>query len=111
MCIKQNNFPNNAKVASVVPLDKGKSNKYDISNFRPVSILNTFSKIYEQLIKEQIILGTEKFLSPKILAYRESYSTQHIIASLNEDWREKLDQNFLVGAVLTDLSKALDCIP
>ena len=61
-CIKQNNFPNNAKVVSVVPLDKGISNKYDISNFRPVSVLNTFSKIYEQVIKEQIILGAEKFL-------------------------------------------------
>ena len=50
-------------------------------------------------------------MSPKILAYRKSYSTQHIITSLIEDWREKLDQNFLVGAVLTDLSKAFDCIP
>ena len=48
MCIKQNNFPNNAKVASVVTLDKGKSNKY-ISNFRTVSVLNTFSMFYEQI--------------------------------------------------------------
>ena len=24
---------------------------------------------------------------------------------------EKLDKNFIVGAVLTDLSKAFDCIP
>ena len=110
ICIKQNNFPNNAEVASVVRLDKGKSNKYDISNSRQVSVLNT-SKIYEQVIKEQIILGTEKFLSPKISAYRKSYSTHHVITSLIEDWREKLDQNFLVGAALTDLSKAFDCIP
>ena len=42
MCIKQINFRNNAKVASVVPLDKGKSNKYHISNFRPVSVLITY---------------------------------------------------------------------
>ena len=31
-----------AKMALVVPLDKGKLHKIDISNFRPVSILNTF---------------------------------------------------------------------
>ena len=31
-CIKQNNFPNNSKVAFPVPLDKGKSNKHDMSN-------------------------------------------------------------------------------
>ena len=111
MCIKQNNFPNNAKVAPVVPLDKVKLNKYDFSNFRPVSVLNTFSKIYKQVIKEQIILGTEKFLSPKISAYRKSYSSQHVITSFIKNWQEKLNQNFLVGAVLTDVSNVFDCIP
>ena len=28
-----------------------------------------------------------------------------------EKWRENLDNNFVVEAVLTDLSKAFDCIP
>ena len=81
---------------SCIPLDEGKSNKY-ISNFRSVSVLNTFSKIYKQVIKKQIILGPENFLSPEILTYRKSYSTQHIITFLIEDWQEKPDQNFLVA--------------
>ena len=110
MSIKQSNFSNNAKTAPVAPLDKGKSNKY-ISNFRPVSVLNTFSKIYEQVIKEQIILGTDKFFSSKISAYRKLCSNQHVITFLIEEWQEKFNQNFLVDAVLTDISKALDCIP
>ena len=49
--IEHNIFPDLAKTALVVPLDKGKPNKNDIANFRPVSILNTFSKIYERVIK------------------------------------------------------------
>ena len=44
-CLRQGIFPENAKVASVVPLDKGKPDKYDVLNYRPVSILNAFSKI------------------------------------------------------------------
>ena len=44
---KHNIFPDNAKVACVKPLDKKTKNKHSISNFRPVSIWNTFSKIYE----------------------------------------------------------------
>ena len=32
------------------------------------------------------------------------------MTSLVEEWREHLDKNFVVGAVLTDLSKAFDCI-
>ena len=31
--------------------------------------------------------------------------------NLIEEWREYLDKNFVVSAVLTDLSKAIDCIP
>ena len=38
-------FRDSAKTA-LVPLDKGKPNKNGIANFRYVSILNTFSKIY-----------------------------------------------------------------
>ena len=46
MCIQQNNFPNNAKVAPVLPLGKDKLNKCDMSNFRAVSVLKNFSDIY-----------------------------------------------------------------
>ena len=51
------------------PLDKGKPNKNEISNFRPVSILNTFSKIYQKVVKDQIVSGLDKYLSPFISAY------------------------------------------
>ena len=109
--IAQNVFPENTKTASVIPLDKGKPNKNEISNFRPVSVLNTFSKIYERVIKDQIVCGMEKYFSPFLSAYRKNYSSQNILISLTEEWRKKLDNNFVVGAVLTDLSKAFDCIP
>ena len=29
-----------------------------------------------------------------ISAYRKSYSTQHVLINLVEDWREKLDKDF-----------------
>ena len=82
-----------------------------MSNFRPVSVLNTFSKIYERVIKDQIVRGMEKYFSPFLSAYRKNYSSQNILISLTEEWRKKLDNNFVVGAVLTDLSKAFYCIP
>ena len=110
-CLRQGIFPENAKVASVVPLDKGKPDKYDVLNYRPVSILNAFSKIYEKVIKNQLASYLDKYFSPFISAYRKSYSTQQVLIRLLEEWREKLDKNFIVGAVLMDLSKAFDCIP
>ena len=80
------------------------------SNFRPVSVLNTFSKTYESVIKKnQLISVLNNIFSPYLAAYRESYSTQHIL--LLEEWRENLDNNYAVGGVLIDLSKGFDCIP
>ena len=110
-CLRQGILPEIAKVASVVPLDKGKPDKYDVLNYRPVSILNAFSKLYEKVIKNQLASYLDKYFSSFISAYRKSYSTQQVLIRLLEEWREKLDKNFIVGAVLMDLSKAFDCIP
>ena len=110
-CLCQVIFPENAKVASVVPLDKEKPDKYDVLNYRPVIILNAFSKIYEKVIKNQLASYLDKYFSPFISTYRKNYSTQQVLIRLLEEWREKLDKNFIVGAVLMNLSKAFDCIP
>ena len=45
-------FPDNAKVAVVSPLDKNTDNKNTILNYRPVSLLSVFSKVYEKVLKE-----------------------------------------------------------
>ena len=93
------------------PLDKGESDRTVERNFRPVSVLNTFSKIYEKVLKQQLIQHLDKTFSVFIAAYRQKYGTQHVLIRLIEDWRSKLDNNYLVGKILTDLSKAFDCIP
>ena len=104
-------FPDNAKIACVSPLDKHTDDKYSVTNFRPVSVLNTFSKIYEKIVKAFLISKMEQDFSPLLSAYRKSFSTEHVLIRLLQDWRNKLDNSNVVGAVLTDLSKAFDCIP
>ena len=104
-------FPQNAKTAAVCPLDKGEPLRTVEKNFRPVSVLNTFSKIFEKILKEQLIPFLDKTLSIFIAAYRRAYSTQHVLVRLVEEWKSKLDNDFIVGSVLMDLSKAFDSIP
>ena len=43
--------------------------------------------------------------------YRENYSANHVLIRLIENCNKNLDEKFLVGTVLMDLSKAFDCIP
>ena len=81
-----------------------------MSNFRPVSVLNTFSKVYERAIKDQTVCGMEKYFSLFLSAYRKNYSSQNILISLTKELRKNLDNNIVVGALLADLSKAFDCI-
>ena len=107
--IDQNNYSENAKTANVKPVFK-KDGRTKIKNYRPVSLLNIFSKIYERYLHESLTPFVNSFLSEFILAYRKTYSTNHVLIRLIENWKKSLDQNKFVGAVLMDLSKAFDCI-
>ena len=100
-----------AKIAAVTPLDKGGKEKMTVGNYRPVSVLNVFSKFYERIIKSQIVSFLDQKLSQFLSAYRKSYGTQHVLIRLIEEFKKYLDNDYVVGAILMDLSKAFDCVP
>ena len=52
----------------------------------------------------------ETFLSNFVSAYRKQYSANNVLISLLENWKKNINNNKIVGAVFTDLSKAFDCI-
>ena len=52
-CLKSGMFPDELKLAEVVPVYK-KNDKKDKSNYRPISILSNISKIYEKCIQTQL---------------------------------------------------------
>ena len=74
-------FPDIAKVATVIPIDKKTDDKYDISNFRPVSLLNCFSKVYEIIIKCRLVDSMYNNISPFISAYRKAFFATYILTS------------------------------
>ena len=46
-----------------------------------------------------------------VSAYRKNYSSQHVLIRLLEEWKKCLGNNYVVGGVPMDLSKAFDCVP
>lgn len=52
-CFETGTFPEVFKIAKIHPLFKNKD-KYTISNYRPISILPTISKMFETAIKIRI---------------------------------------------------------
>ena len=59
---------------------------------------------------EQIFSYIEKYLSKFIFAYREGHGAQYCLIIMIEMWRKALDESKVSGAILTDLSKAFDCL-
>ena len=53
-CVKNGYFPLELKVAKVIPLYKNKRLNADLSNYRPISMLPVFSKIFEILLHREI---------------------------------------------------------
>ena len=51
------------------------------------------------------------FLSKFISAYRKSFSTNHVLIILIENWKKPLEMKKFVGTVSMDLSKVFDSIP
>ena len=87
-CLRQGIFLCNAKIASVVPLNKGKPDKCDVLNCRPESVLNAFSEVHKKVIKNHLVSYFDNYFCPFISAYRKSYSTQQVLICLLEEWRE-----------------------
>ena len=104
-------FPKNAKISSVTPMDNKTDDKNCVLNFRPISVLNCFSKVYKNILKPQLVKKMNNLFSPFISAYRASYNTQHVLVRLIDEWRKNLGNNYFIWAVFMDLSKAFDCIP
>ena len=93
-------------------LDRYKKDKRkETKNYRPVSVLSSFSKIYEKFIQKSITSFADKFLSELISAYRNAYSPNIVLLRLIEQWERTLGNKNFVGAVLMDLSEAFDRIP
>ena len=107
--ITDGTFPNNLKNADVSPIFK-KGDRLDKSNYRPISILSALSKIFERLLFEQI----NEYMNPKLsihqCGFRKNMSAQNCILLMLEKWKKCLDKKGKAGILLTDLSKAFDCL-
>ena len=74
-------------------------------------MLNIFFKVFETVLKNELVSALSDYISPFISAYREGYSTQYVLVRLIEELRKNVDGEYIVRGVLMDLSKAFDRIP
>ena len=103
-------FPDRLKEAQVIPLFK-KEDPLNKKNYRPVSILPMISKVYEKVLSTQLSHYFDNIFHNFLCAFRKGHGCQTTLLRLLEDWKQALDKNHYVAAILMDLSKAFDCLP
>ena len=97
------------KYTDVITIHK-KDDKTDKENYRLINVLSNLSKVYERLMDNQIYSYFDTLFSKFHCGFRKGFNAKHCLLAMIEKWRETLDKGGETGVVLTDLSKAFDCI-
>ena len=109
--IEKGVFPNASKIARVTPLFKG-GDTSDISNYRPISVLPSFSKILERVMYNRLYkyLTTEKLLYSKQFGFQTGLSTAHAIVKLVDQIYKSFEKDHYTLGIFIDISKAFDAV-
>ena len=108
---EQGVFPNSLKTARVVPIFKSGS-KTDVANYRPISLLASFSKLYEKLMHRRIIefMEANNSIFDSQYGFRSGRSCEHALLKAQSVLLDSLSKNEISLLLLIDFSKAFDMV-
>ena len=104
-------FPDELKLAKIIPIYKS-GNKESIENYRPISILSVFTKVFEKVMYKHLINFVDKnnILYKYQFGFRRQHSTNHAVITLVEKITNALDKGKVVVGCFLDLKKAFDTV-
>jgi hypothetical protein len=111
LSLSQGVFPIELKLASVVPIFKS-DNRSKFSNYRPVSVLPSISKIYERVFYNRLLefINKYKILYINQFGFKKNHSTYMALIILLDKIVDALEKGEYVIGVFLDFSKAFDTV-
>ena len=102
-------FPEPLKLSKAVPLYKA-NDQMLLSNYRPIALLPSLSKIFEYVLLEQLTsyFVENNLLSPHQYGFRAKHSTELAALNIVDNLTYKLDSGLILINIYLDLSKAFD---
>ena len=104
-------FPESLKMARVIPLHKG-GDSTSTANYRPISILSCYSKIYEKAVHRQLYRyfeDKEIFFNGQF-GFRKGRGTSQSCIGLMQYLYDNLDKGNNVLSLFLDFQKAFDSV-
>ena len=110
--IKCSFIPKSWKTAKMVPIFKS-GDRSQPTNYRPISLLPTMSKVLERAVSNQVYGYFErtKKLYNLQFGYRQGYSTEGLLLKILDYVAKRRSDNKHVLNVYIDLRKAFDTVP
>ena len=103
--------PNTLKVSQVTSVYKS-GDATNPANYRPISTLSSFSKVFEKLIYDQLYTFFKKcsILYKYQFGFRKGYSTDQAILEITDSLKKAMDKKLVTCGFFLDFSKAFDTI-
>ena len=104
-------FPNALKMSKTIPLFK-KGDASNMSNYMPISLLPTISKVFERVIYSQLYhyFNNNNLLSEQQYGFRAHHSTELAAVKLINYINKQMDNGKIPTNIYLDLSKAFDTL-
>ena len=104
-------FPSELKLARVVPIFKSGDPSL-LTNYRPISVLSFFSKIFEKIVYNIVsdFLCDNEVLYDYQFGFRSRHSTQQALITLVDRITKSQDMSNIVISLFIDLKKAFDTV-
>ena len=111
VCMDKGIFPDTLKIASIIPLHKG-GVRNDPTNYRPISLLSIFAKLFEKVIKHRLVtfLDVNNIITDNQFGFRKSHSTELAVIDIQNSLLRNLDDNKMTCTIFLDLAKAFDSV-
>lgn len=111
-CLKNCYFPDAWKHAIILPFPKPGKNKFDPANYRPISLLSSFSKIFEKILLNRITKFEKdnKTIIPEQFGFRTKHSTSLQLARIADLATINFNININTALLTLDIEKAFDTV-
>ncbi len=111
LCIIKGEFPKDLKKACVIPVYK-KGEKHVCGNYRPISLISPFSKIFEKCILSQLntFFSSFSLLSKQQFGFKKNVSTELALSSVYESFISNFENSQITCAIFLDIAKAFDSV-